>query len=213
MKKGKKLNHYVAIKYHVKVDYPAQCIGLHNFENGYCGISAIEDGEHCLCYMTTAENLTACGNSVSELEKRILCRNPFLKEIFSSATSVFEKPLAISQISFEKKSVFENHSLLVGDAAGVIPPLSGNGMSMALHGSKIAFRHIKSFLEGKTDRTEMENAYEKDWQMNFGRRMAAGRILQKFFGSPLLSDLLILSIKPFPKFVSYLIRQTHGAPY
>ena len=35
---------------------------------------------------------------------------------------------------------------MVGDAAGMITPLCGNGMSMALHASKIAATQINLFL-------------------------------------------------------------------
>ena len=52
-----RLNNYVGIKYHVTTDREENVIGLHNFYNGYCGISKIEDDKYCLCYMTKAENL------------------------------------------------------------------------------------------------------------------------------------------------------------
>ena len=52
-----KLNNYIGVKYHIKSDFPADTIALHNFKNGYCGISKVENDEHCLCYLTTAKNL------------------------------------------------------------------------------------------------------------------------------------------------------------
>jgi flavin-dependent dehydrogenase len=103
--------------------------------------------------------------------------------------------------------------MLMGDAAGMITPLCGNGMSMALHGSKIAFKYIDEFLKDKITRNEMEQGYSDEWNSQFGKRLFAGRNIQRFFGSEVLSNFLIKSVKPFPKFVSYLIRQTHGAPY
>ena len=59
---------------------------------------------------------------------------------------LFEEPVTIAQISFAKKTQIENHVLCIGDAAGMITPLCGNGMSMALHGSKIAAEAITTFL-------------------------------------------------------------------
>ena len=61
--KNKALNNYIGIKYHISYPWPADVIGLHNFKNGYCGISQIEDGKYCLCYLTTAANLKNCGNA------------------------------------------------------------------------------------------------------------------------------------------------------
>jgi len=212
-KRSNKLNNFVGVKYHVTGDWPTDQIGLHHFPNGYCGISSIEDDRYCLCYMTTAENLRISGNSIRDMETTILQQNPYLKKIFSQATRVFEPPVTISQISFERKTQVEDHILLIGDAAGMAVPLSGNGMSMALHGSKIAFRCIVSFLTGEIARYELEQEYTDRWNRQFGRRLWMGRLLQRWFSSERRTNLLLYSLKPFPKLVSFLIKQTHGQPF
>jgi len=212
-KRSERLNNYVGVKYHVKGDFPADLIGLHHFPNGYCGASNIEDGKCCLCYMTTAENLRISGNSIPEMEKRILRQNPYLDQLFSSMQPLFAQPVTISRISFEKRTQVEGHILLIGDAAGMIPPLSGNGMSMALHGSKIAFHCINAFLQGQLARYELEQEYTDQWRRQFGRRMWMGRLLQQWFVSESRTNLLLSSLKPYPKLVSFLIRQTHGQPF
>ena len=212
-KRSKQLNNYVGVKYHVKGEFPADLIGLHHFKNGYCGVSRIEDEKCCLCYMTTAENLRVSGNSIPEMEKRILRQNPYLEKLFSSMETLFEQPVTISQISFERRTQVEEHILFIGDAAGMAPPLSGNGMSMALHGSKIAFQCINAFLQGQLARYELEQDYSDQWNRQFGRRLWMGRFLQRWFGSESRTNLLLSSLKPFPKLVSFLIRQTHGQPF
>ncbi len=212
-KKSERLNNYVGVKYHVRSEQAADLIGLHCFTNGYCGISRIEDDRYCLCYMTTAGNLQISGNSIPVLEKEILRKNPFLDRIFASVEPLFEQPVTISQISFEKKEQVKDHLLFVGDSAGMIPPLSGNGMSMALHGSKIAFHCMDSFLRGQVARHEMEQEYIDRWHRLFGRRLRVGRVLQRWFGSASHTNLLLHSLKPFPRLVSFLIRQTHGQPF
>jgi flavin-dependent dehydrogenase len=211
--KNNKLNNYIGVKYHIQTEFAADLIALHNFENGYCGISKIEENKYCLCYLTTAENLQRSGNSIKKMEQEILQQNPFLSGIFSSATILYEQPLTISQISFAKKSQVHDHVLLIGDAAGMVTPLCGNGMSMALHGSKIAFEYIRLFLQDQLKRYEMEQQYTDSWNRHFSKRLLAGRIIQRFFGNAFLSNFLLKFVKPFPKFVSYLIRQTHGEPY
>jgi menaquinone-9 beta-reductase len=102
--KPNKLNNYIGVKYHININRPADVIALHNFENGYCGISQIEDGKFCLCYLTTAGNLQKCNNSIEQMEKTILCKNPQLKKIFTEAEFLYEAPATISQISFEKSN-------------------------------------------------------------------------------------------------------------
>jgi flavin-dependent dehydrogenase len=213
LKKSNRLNNFIGVKYHVKVEIPADQIGLHHFKDGYCGVSRVEEGRCCLCYITTAGNLRANGNSIPELEKNVVRKNPFLEKVFSSAEFLFSQPLTMSHISYEKKTQVEGHVLLIGDAAGVVPPLVGNGMSMALHGSKIAFQCIDAFLKGQLVRYEMEQEYIDRWNRQFGRRLWAGRLLQRWFSSERRTNLLLYSLKPFPKFVSFLIRQTHGQPF
>jgi len=211
--KPNKLNHYIAVKYHIRTHHPADLIALHNFENGYCGISQIEENKYCLCYLTTAANLRNNRNDISSMERNVLMKNPFLEKIFSTAEILYQEPLTISRISFNKKTQVENHVLMIGDTAGLIAPLCGNGMSMALHSSKLAFEEINSFLQQRINRYEMEIQYTQQWEKHFARRLQAGRLLQSFFGSNFLSNLLIKTVKPFPKFVSFLIQQTHGKPF
>jgi menaquinone-9 beta-reductase len=212
-KRSDRLNNYVGVKYHVCADLPADVIGLHNFRDGYCGISRIEDGKCCLCYITTARNLRESGNSIPEMERMILRQNPFLEKIFSSANFLFPQPVTISQISYERRTRVKDHVLFIGDAAGMIPPLAGNGMSMALHGSKLAYHCIDAFLRGQTVRYELEQEYTDQWDRQFGKRLWVGRLLQAWFGSERRTNLLIYSLKPFPKLVSFLIQQTHGEPF
>jgi len=208
-----KLNNYVGVKYHVKNNFPDDTIALHNFRNGYCGFSKIENDEYCLCYLTTAQNLKDNRNSIKEIEKNVLFKNPFLKKIFSESEFLFNEPVTISQISFDKKSAVENHVLMLGDAAGLITPLCGNGMSIAFHSSKVAFEKIDLFLQNKISRKEMENSYMKEWKRNFGKRLKNGRMIQYFFGKESITNLFIKTIKPFPLLIHRLIKSTHGKEF
>lgn len=208
-----KLNNYIGIKYHIKTDFPIDTIALHNFKNGYCGIVAIEDGNYNLCYLTTADNLQKSNGDIKEMERTVLSQNPFLKKILADSKIIFATPLTISQISFDKKTQVENHVLMIGDAAGMITPLCGNGMSMALHGSKIAAAHIHDFIQKNITRIEMEKRYSLQWNRQFAHRLIMGRRIQRLFGNQRLTNLFISLIKPFPKLVNYLVNQTHGKTF
>jgi flavin-dependent dehydrogenase len=213
LQKQNKLNNYIAVKYHIKTRWPEDLIALHNFQNGYCGISQIENGNYCLCYLTTAKNLAQSGNSIRQMENKVLSVNPHLKKILSECEILYDPPVTISQVSFSKKNQVQDHLIMIGDAAGMITPLCGNGMSMALHGSKIAFEQIDLFLQNKISRQRMEQAYTDQWRKQFASRLRTGRMIQRFFGSPLLSNLFISSLKPFPSLIDKLITQTHGQPF
>ncbi len=208
-----RLNNYVGVKYHVQTAWPKGCIGLHNFKDGYCGISAIEDGKHCLCYMTKASNLKASGNSIERMQETILFQNPHLKRIFQNSVIEPGFPVTISQISFSQKTKSENGVLFLGDAAGMITPLCGNGMSIALHTGKIAAALTTDYLRQNISRSQLMAAYQKEWEGKFATRLKAGRTIQRFFGSQRLSNLLVGSFAALPFLVKPIIRLTHGKPF
>ena len=211
--KKNKLNNYIGIKYHVHYNFPVDLIALHNFKKGYCGISKVEGDRYCLCYLTNADNLQNSGNDIKKMEQTILSVNPHLKKIFEECKMIMEEPVIISQISFDKKNLLEDHVLMVGDAAGMITPLCGNGMSMALHASKIAAEQISIFLEGTISRESMERNYAANWNKLFAARLRTGRLLQRLFDNQWLTTLLIRLGKTFPAIIRTLIKKTHGKPF
>ena len=212
LEKKNKLNNYIAVKYHIKTIQPAGTIALHNFENGYCGISQIEDGKYCLCYLTNAANLKNNQNSIAMMEKNVLHKNKYLEKIFTESEILY-KPLTISQVSFAKKTQVADHILLLGDAAGMITPLCGNGMSMAMHSSKIAADYIHRFLQNKISRQTMEVMYEKQWQQTFSKRLKTGRFIQRFFGKIWMTNMFVIFMKLNPWLTRKFIKQTSGKPF
>ena len=211
--KPDKLNNYIGIKYHIRFPLDKEKIALHNFKDGYCGISNIEDNKCCLCYLTTAGNLKASSNSIAEMEKNVLWQNPKLKDIFSNATFLYKEPLVISQVSFAKKQQVENNILMIGDAAGLITPLCGNGMSMAMHAGKLAFENIHAFLQNKISRTQMKNNYAAQWQQQFSMRLLIGRSVQRIFGNNASTSLFLATMNKMPWLAKKIISATHGKPF
>ena len=104
----------------------------------------------------------------------------------------------------------ENGVLMLGDAAGMITPLCGNGMIMALHGSKLAFETIHAFLQKKITRPQMERAYTRQWQQQFARRLWVGRQVQKLFGGKNTTALFLKTMNALPFIAKRLIAATHG---
>lgn len=208
-----KLNNFIGVKYHVHTEMPDDLIGLHLFPGGYCGVVRVDEGKTNLCYLTTAENLVRAENSISQMEKKILMTNPRLEKIFQNISVLPGFPLTISQVSFDSKSQVEDHMLMVGDAAGMITPLCGNGMSMALHGSKLAAEAISSFLKNKIDRQAMEKNFTNAWRQQFNTRLSMGRAIQKVFYNRWVSEVFVRTGKAFPAFTGLLEKSTHGKPF
>lgn len=200
---------YAAVKYHIRTDHPANVIALHNFRDGYCGISNVENGKTNLCYLTHRNNLRKTG-SIPSLEKEIIQKNYLLKYIFSNSEFLFEKPEVINEISFATKAPVENHVLMAGDAAGMITPLCGNGMAMALHGSKVVSALVIQYCKGEITRAQLEQRYAEQWNARFANRLRTGRQIQKLFGNTLLSNVAV-NLALYSRPVANLImRQTHG---
>ncbi len=204
-----KLNNYIGVKYHVLYDSPADTIALHTFRQGYCGLVKVEGNKYNLCYLTTAANLQKSDNNIETLEKTILSKNPFLAAVFRNSEKL-GPPVTISQISFDRKSLFEQNILMGGDAAGMITPLCGNGMSMALHSSKIAFHQLDLLLRGRINTEIFEARYTKQWKKEFSGRLRMGRIVQKLSLSPGMMNLFVRTGKIFPGMLKQIIRKTHG---
>lgn len=209
----RKLNNYIGVKYHVKADLPDNLIELHNFSDGYCGISKVDNDRYCMCYLSSGENLKKSGSNIREMENRIVKQNPFLQQYFSAFRSLYDEPLAISQISFEAKNTAEGHVLMAGDAAGLITPLCGNGMSMAMHAADILAKQLSVYLEHKQSRVQLEQNYALLWKQHFQIRLKAGRLIQGLFGSPAITNLTVSLLKPFPFVVKKLTGLTHGKPF
>jgi menaquinone-9 beta-reductase len=208
-KTSDKLNNFIGVKYHVKTDFPNDVIALHNFKDGYCGISQIEDGKHCICYLTKARNLKKAG-SIEKMEAEILSENPYLKKLFATATKLYDAPVTISQISFSKKNCIENNVLMLGDAGGMITPLCGNGMSIAMHTAKITAKIVNDYLQNKITRAALEKNYTKTWNENFATRIKIGKAVQYLFGRKATTNIFIAIMKMSKGLTNLLIKSTHG---
>lgn len=203
---------YLGVKYHVRHHFPKDLIALHNFKDGYAGTSAIEDDRYCFCYLTTRQNLKQHG-SIPAMEQAVLYKNPHLRKIFEEAEFLYEQPEVINEITFATKSSIENHMLMCGDAAGMITPLCGNGMAIAIHSGKIATDQILHYFRNGCNRKEMEKNYSLVWKKKFANRLTVGRTVQHLFGNPFLSEAAIGILKFLPPATRQIMRQTHGPPF
>jgi len=203
---------WLAVKSHYSGVFPNNLVGLHNFEGGYCGVSKVENDKINICYLANFETFKKYKN-IEEFQYEVVSKNPNLKAVFDRSTLLFEKPLTISQISFEKKSAVENHILMIGDTAGLIHPLCGNGMAMAIHSAKIASELILDFLDNKIEsRNKLEEKYTQFWKANFKTRLAMGRFLSRLLVHEKLSAFVMQLLIIFPFILTFIIKKTHGKP-
>jgi len=204
---------YVGVKYHVRTSFPEDLVALHNFAGGYCGINAIENKVANICYLIHRDVIRKHG-TIAEVENVVLAKNPHLKELFQQSEFLFKKPEVINEITFETKEPVYNHVLMTGDAAGMITPLCGNGMAIAIHSSKIASELVIQFCQNSSyTRAQLEQEYALKWRENFATRLWFGRQVQKLFGSSVASNAAIhlaLYSKPLARII---VNNTHGKPF
>jgi flavin-dependent dehydrogenase len=201
---------WLAVKSHYRYNQPNQVVSLHNFEGGYCGISKVENNRVNVCYLTTFKSFKKIGD-IDTFQKEIMCKNPNLKHFFDNATTIFDKPLSISQISFEQKNAVEAHIFMVGDSAGLIHPLCGNGMAMAIHSAKLCSETLlKVFEDSSFDRLKAEKEYQLIWNKTFSKRVQTGRFIQKILLNPIAANIGFKLAKLFPSILPQIIKKTHG---
>jgi len=208
----KKRSPYLAVKFHASGKFNPQKVALHNFNGGYCGVSKVENNHINLCYISTYKAFKTYKN-IADFQEHILFKNKALKQLFTESEMVFKKPLTISQISFETKTTVENHMLMIGDSAGMIHPLCGNGMAMAFRSAQLASEHIIDYLQAKiATRSQLEQYYSKSWKRTFNLRLKAGHSIAYLFRQDWLAPKLLTVLRRLPFLIPLIIKMTHGRP-
>ena len=203
---------YLGVKIHVKGIFPSNLVALHNFKGGYCGVSNVENNTINLCYITNFSSFKEYKN-IEDFLENVVFKNRFLKEIFQKTTPLFEHPLSISQISFETKKPVENHIIMCGDAAGLIHPLCGNGMSMAIQSAQIASKLILNYLNDENaTRCYLEKEYIRQWNQVFKWRLKSGHFIARLFRNHRIANFLLHGLRKLPFLFPVIIQQTHGKP-
>jgi flavin-dependent dehydrogenase len=208
----KKRSPFVGVKYHIRCNHQNNLISLHNFPGGYCGVCNVEDGITNLCYLSHRDNLREHGD-IPQMEKAILFQNPFLKKIFETASFLYPRPEVINEISFETKSPVENHILMAGDAAGMITPLCGNGMAIAIHSGKMISELVTEFSFDRINRIALESQYRRMWHSQFNSRLWVGRQVQKLFGNAAFSNAGVNIARYSMPLAKLIVSKTHGQTF
>ena len=201
---------YLAVKIHVKGVFPENLVALHNFKGGYCGVSKVEDNAINVCYITEYRSFKKHKN-ITDFQEQVVFKNEHLRKIFKESSPVFEKPLTISQVSFQTKNPVEDHIIMCGDTAGMIHPLCGNGMGMAISSAQLASIRILQFLNGEIKTREgLEKQYLRDWNKEFKIRLKTGHFIAWLFRNQTISQIAYSILKRIPSLLPKMIKFTHG---
>lgn len=205
---------WLAVKMHFENNqFPNDLVALHNFEGGYCGLSKTETGAVNFCYLASYENFKN-HKSIAVFNEKVVAQNPCLNDFLKHSNPLFEKPLSIAQVSFQPKDCVNQHILMGGDAAGLIHPLCGNGMAMAIHSAKMVSESILIYYKFENrNRHWLENNYREKWNTTFKKRLFFGNKLQSLLLNPTLSDFAVSLFSKNERFLNTIIKKTHGKPF
>jgi len=203
---------FLGVKAHYKGDFPENMVALHNFKGGYCGISKVETDLVNVCYIADYKSFKKHKN-INDFQQSVLSKNTYLKNVFESFEMTFDNPLSISQISFSSKQPVENHILMCGDSAGMIHPLAGNGMSMAIRAAQMVSLKILNYQSGNIkSRTELEKQYTQIWNKEFNARLRSGHLIASLFKQGVFSEIIMVFLRAFRFMLPSIIKSTHGKP-
>lgn len=201
---------WIAYKGHFTGVDIGDVIELHSFPNGYCGLSQIETGEINVCWIAhervNKEDLDPSLGIPSSLAK-----NPVLADRFANMQRVSPSLQGLSQITFALKGNFHNDICMIGDTAGMITPLCGDGMAMALRSAEIAVPFVSQFLDQKIDENIFKKQYAIAWKQEFQTRLQLGRMMHHCFVQPTLANVGVNICEKFPALGNWIIGATRGS--
>lgn len=184
-------------------------IELHTFPGGYCGVVGDENGRVNVCWLAHVDRLKEAGGSPDAMIDRVLSANPHLRSRLHELSRTGEF-IAVGQLSFRPKDQFASDVCMIGDAAGMIAPLCGDGMGMALRSAEMAVPLIERFLDGDLTPETFRKSYRRAWHREFSVRMIVGRWLNGALTRPVVSRFAVALSRRAPGTARAAIAATRG---
>jgi menaquinone-9 beta-reductase len=203
---------YIGLKQHFRGALLPEHIDLHVFRGGYCGISQVEDGRTNVCLMVEQavfQQVTAgAPDAIPRFIDWMCLDNRHLGAWLADAEPLYPDWLTIAQVTLAAKTPLEGDMFCVGDAAGMVAPLAGDGMAMALHSGVLAAAVLHEYLTHQTDAAEAKGRYADIWRHTFAARLRLGRLLQSLMLRPAVLTPGLRLMGAFPALGNWLVATT-----
>ena len=176
------------------------------FPHGYAGLQPVEPDAHGaranLCLVVEQRFLRSVGNTWDALLAAILHSSPYLRTRLAHAEALLPKPLALAKIPY---GLLRSHATAatlwpLGDQAVVIPSLTGDGMSLALHTAALAAHHLEA--------GHAADRYLADLHRLHHRQLALATLASRLAVRPALQPLLGLAARLAPSSLRLLANLT-----
>jgi flavin-dependent dehydrogenase len=169
-------------------------IEIHLFPGGYAGVVGLGDGTITLGMAIDKRKLGG-ERGADFLFSKVLAQNPYLKEIISRSDGAAELH-SVYPVYFPARRCVDNGALLVGDAARVSEPVTGEGIYFAMRSGLLAAETIDLALRRGNLGAAGLAGYERDCRRAFRSRLALNALLRFAIYRPaLLNPFIRLSAK------------------
>lgn len=163
-------------------------IELYSFARGYLGVNSVEGGVTNICGLVHASRLAGHKGKWDAFIDTIRAEEPRLEELYARHEPAQENYLSSEPVIFRARSAVEGGVFMIGDASGVIDPLTGNGMAMAIQSALLAAPLLLRLLESPSRRASIEDQYRDAHRRFFSRRIAWSRRVAMLLSRPRLLD-------------------------
>jgi flavin-dependent dehydrogenase len=203
---------YVAFKAHYAGSSPdlSGTVEVHTAPGGYCGIGPVEDDRFNVCWIGRTDALKEAGGTAPAMLDGMRKHNPVLDDRMRNLDRVSTRFQAVSQVPLMSKSQFVDDVCMIGDSAGMIAPLCGDGMAMALDTADLVAPMADQFLAGQRSAAAFQADYRDRWRSRYRRRLRIGRWAHAAAFRPLASAALLNACRVLPPLTRWLIRATRG---
>ncbi|HEY5705104.1 MAG TPA: FAD-dependent monooxygenase [Terrimicrobiaceae bacterium] len=164
--------HVLGLKLHADLE-------MHLASNGYVGLANVEHEKVNVCGLFRLQ-LGLSGKGIETLE-RYLCAgglDALALRIFAAGVDA-ESFLGVAgfRLGWQKP---RDETAALGDAFGMIPPFTGNGMSMAFESAEIAADRLNAWQAGRRTWAETLERLNEELKLRFARRMFWGQAMHPF---------------------------------
>lgn len=183
------------------------CSGLemHMGENGYLGLTPVEDRRVNVCGLFQRRKEASGKGSERLLSYLEHCGLLELAGRLREGAADENSVTGVSGISFGQQGQ-ESELLALGDAERMIPPFTGNGMSMAFEAAESALEPLVSYARGERGWAEAREEIQERLQVRFQRRIALAKGLHGFILKPTAQNVLAGLARPGLLPFSFLTR-------
>ncbi|MBD3190811.1 MAG: geranylgeranyl reductase family protein [Candidatus Heimdallarchaeota archaeon] len=154
---------------------------------GYCALFKEADGDlvYC-CYIIPGGE--AKKSDLRELHHEFLENYSFIRDALGPNAEIEKMKAAPIRFGGIPKS-YGDHLLIIGDAAGQIDPLTGEGIQYALDAAEIAAETIALGKEKNNYSEQILKNYQKNWMKSFGKDFKwSSRMVKVFANNPIFVD-------------------------